>query len=155
MTSSVRWCVGAVQNVVAGGGAQVGDVVGPDAFVAALLVGKLAAGEAADGGDLGDQEAIGAEGFGGDIFRVDAQAIDGRADQDDAGDADDDAEQGEETAQFMGADGVEGQRNGRKDVGKRIHASAFSSLAGIREGRVGDFGGRLEGFGGALPFGAG
>ena len=101
--------VRAVENLFAGGDSQVVGVVGADALVALEFLEEFLARQPSGGGDLRDQEAVGAESLGGALLGVDAQALDGRAHQHHAGHADDHAEQGEEAAQFMRSDGVQAQ----------------------------------------------
>jgi hypothetical protein len=52
-----------------------------------------------------------AEGLGGALVGVDAEPFDGGAHHDDAGHADDHAQQGEEAAQLVRADGIHRQPN--------------------------------------------
>ena len=116
-----RLVVGAVENAVAGRLAEVGHILGSDALVAALLLDQLLAGQSSDGGDLRHQVAVAAERLGRDALGVGAQAVDGRAHQHHAGDADDDSQQREKAAQFMRADGVQRQGDGRRDVVVKMH----------------------------------
>ena len=101
--------VGAVEDAIAVDGFHEPGVVGADRLVALQLIEEFAAAEAAGGGDLRHHEGFGAEGFGGALLGIHAEPFDGRAHHDDAGHPDDDAEQGQETAQLLGADGVHGQ----------------------------------------------
>ena len=66
------------------------------------LVEEFAA--AVRGNHLRDHERIAAEGLGSALLGVDAQTIDGRANQNDAAHANDDAKQRQEATELVGAD---------------------------------------------------
>jgi hypothetical protein len=57
--------------------------------------------------------------------------VDGRAHQDHAGHADDHAEQRQKAAQFVRADRIERQGDGRSEIGEEVHARDLFHLSGI------------------------
>ena len=104
--------IGAIQNLVAGGTLQVLVVLGPDAFVVALRRQNFFAIAIAEAGDLGDQVSLRTEGaFRGDLG-LHPESGDGGTHDDDAGDANDDAEQRQKAAQAMGFDRIPGESEG-------------------------------------------
>ena len=101
--------VRAVEHAIAGEGFQEARVIRVDGLVAFDLFEVFAAAQAARGGNLRHQERLRPEGFGGTLLGVDAEAFNGRAHHDHAGHADDHAQQGQEAAQLLRADGIHRQ----------------------------------------------
>ena len=70
----------------------------------------------ADLHDLAEDEGFAAESFLGGGAGIGADTVNGCTDEDDAGDPDHDAEQGEEAAEFVGEDRIEGERGSATEV---------------------------------------
>ncbi len=85
---------------------------GDAVFIGELLAIELLGGGAvAEGLEAEDPEIVGAEGFD-ELIDIGVEPVDGRGDQDDGGDADGDAEDGEAGAQLVFAQSFEGHVDG-------------------------------------------
>ena len=99
----------AIKHTVAHQGFREAFVIRADGLIAFDLFEILAAAQTAGGGDLRHHERLRPEGFGGTLFGVDTEAFNGGAHHDHAGHADDHAQQRQEAAQLLRADGIHRQ----------------------------------------------